>query len=323
MNISEDLKLEYKIINKGIISLLLKLLERNSQELLLVIVIYLKKLSVFIENKSQMKELNVIKSLTPLLFLDNELLIFNTLKLIYNLMIDREVRVYLIRCGVLSKLVSLFTKGYYNSVIVSIFYLISCEAKYVAVFVNYPQIVGVLLEKALQDVEYKTVLYSLLSNLATNYHLVQAMLDNSDYSEITKATFLENNLPLLRLCRNVSCHNDNLCKLSLANYLDNLIETMINSLDKSAHLVECAAILINLAPIQMDWLKLYQKYSIANFLFKVFDQYRSDKKPGEFALRYSLLFVAATSHQAEITLLLVQQNIVNRLIDLLNGKIFY
>lgn len=322
MNISEDLKLEYKIINKGIVSILFKLLERNSQDLLLVIVIYLKKLSIFNENKTQMKELNILKSLTPLLFLDNELLIFNTLKLIYNLMIDREVRIHFIRCGALSKLISFFTKGCYTSAIVSIFYLISCEAKYVSIFANYPQLIGLLLEKSLQNVEYKTVLYNLLANLAANYHLAQAMLDSSDYSEILKVTFLDSNLPLLRLCRNISSHSDPLLKLSLVNYQEILVETMLSSLEtKSAHLVECAAILTNLASVNIEWIKLYEKYSIDDFLFKVFDLHRVDKKSGELSLRYTLLLVAASAHQAEVTLFLVQRNIVNRLIDLLNGKL--
>src|SRR5699024_746650 len=140
---------------------LIKLLERNSQELLLIIVIYLKKLSVFVENKTQMKELAIHKSLNSLLYLDNEVLIYKTLKLIYNLMIDQEIRVYFIRSGIFSKLVSFFLKGTFMSVIVSIFYLISCEHKYISIFKGHPQLVEMLLEKMLQDVAFKSVLYSL------------------------------------------------------------------------------------------------------------------------------------------------------------------
>lgn len=320
MNISEDLKLEYKIINKGIISYLIKLLDRNSQDLLLVIVIYLKKLSVFIENKTQMKEMNIMKYLTPLLFLDNELLIFNTLKLIYNLLIDQEIRVYFIRSGVLSKLVSFLTKGNYISVIVSILYLISCESKHINIFVNYGQLVDLLMEKALQNVEYKTVLFSLLANLANNYTLAQLIVNSSDYSELIKTAFIDNDVHLLRLTRNISCHNDNLFKLSLVNYQDNLVEIMLTNLNQSHNLSHCAAILTNLSSIQMDWLKLYRKYSIDDFLLRVFELNRSDKKSVELALANVLLFIAATSHQQQVTTYLVGKHMVDRLIDLLNGR---
>lgn len=343
MNISEDLKLEYKIINKGIISILYKLLERNSQELLLVIVIYLKKLSVFIENKAAMKDLNLMKSLSPLLFLDNELLIFNTLKLMYNLSIDREMRIYFIRCGIFSKLVSFFTKGAYTSVIVSLFYLVSCEAKYVTIFANHPQLVGLLMEKALMNnLEYRTVLYNLLANLAANYHLAQAMLDCSDsYNELLKLTFTlqqpadaGNCLALLRFCRNISCHSDALFKLSLIGHQERILTMMMSSdlRQKSDQLVECAGILTNLSLCQpasavqtavgIDWVNLYRKHAVDGFLRKIFNQQWADKKAGELALRYVLLLVAASAHQSEVTTFLYEQNIIDRLIDLLNGKFF-
>lgn len=333
MNISEDLKLEYKIINKGIISICYKLLERNSQELLLVIVIYLKKLSVFIENKTAMKELNLMKSLSPLLFLDNELLIFNTLKLMYNLSIDREMRIYFIRCGIFSKLVSFFTKGAYTSVIVSLFYLVSCEARYVSIFANHPQLVGLLMEKALVNrLEYRTVLYNLLANLTANYHLAQAVLDCSDsYNELLKLTFTQEqpadagtSCALLRFCRNISSHSDALLTLSLLGYQEQFLSMMMASdlRQKSTdQLVECAAILTNLTAVGIDWVKLYRKHAaLDGFLRKVFHQQWADKKAGELALRYVLLLVAASAHQSEVTTWLYEQNMIDRLIDLLNGK---
>ncbi|KAI2808701.1 Kinesin-associated protein 3, partial [Blomia tropicalis] len=319
MNISEDLKLEFKIINKEIISLLVKLLERNNQDLLLIIVIYLKKLSVFIENKNQMKELSVLKYLTALLFVDNELLIFNTLKLMYNLMIDREIRISFIRNSSLSKLISFFGKGSYMPVIVSIFYLISCEAKYVVIFANYPQLIGQLLEKALQNVDYRTVLYDLLANMAHNPQLAQIMYESEDFNEIVKITFLDNNINLLRLCRNISCHDNNSLKLTLVNFQENLIETMINSQNNTPQLIECAATLTNLSRVQSDWLDLYQKYPIYNFLIQVFDSNSKLKKSNTSnVLWYVLLFVAATCHQAELSVYLIKNNFVDRMIELLN-----
>lgn len=382
LNISEDLALEVKIVGKGVVPLLLKLLERHSQELLLVVVLYLKKLSVFGENATAMREMRgagpLVSSISPLLFLDNELLVFNALKLLYNLALDREVRVALIRGGVFSKLVSFFSKGgggVYSSVIVSLFYLVSCEqqgnsslkhSKTLAALFgsHHPQLMGLLMEKAVLEegprgpLEYRPVLCSLLANLAANYQLAQAMVvDCSEaYGELLKITFatLESSakdssgngtgLALLRLWRNVSCHGDPLFKLALSNYQERFLKLLLSvegDLQRNSELlIEVAGILTNLSSPtssassssssvestgNIDWLKLYRKYPVDGFLRKAFNQQwagNDRRKVCEPMLRSLLLMVAGAAHQREMTTFLFEQNIVERLIDLLNGKWF-
>ena len=51
LNLAEDLQIERKMKNKGIIEMLVRILERvHNKDLLLLVVSFLKKLSVFIEN---------------------------------------------------------------------------------------------------------------------------------------------------------------------------------------------------------------------------------------------------------------------------------
>ena len=54
LNLAEDLNVELKMKNKGIVGMLSKTLERNNSELLILVVSFLKKLSIFIENKNEM-----------------------------------------------------------------------------------------------------------------------------------------------------------------------------------------------------------------------------------------------------------------------------
>jgi hypothetical protein len=58
LNLAEDIKVEMKMVNKQIVVLLIKTLERTNPELLILVVSFLKKLSIFIENKSSMVILN-------------------------------------------------------------------------------------------------------------------------------------------------------------------------------------------------------------------------------------------------------------------------
>ncbi len=54
LNLAEDLKVEMKMRNKQIVQMLVKTLERDNHELLILVISFLKKLSIFVENKNEM-----------------------------------------------------------------------------------------------------------------------------------------------------------------------------------------------------------------------------------------------------------------------------
>ena len=54
LNLAEDISVEMKMINKSIVVHLIQTLERENPELLILVVSFLKKLSIFIENKDIM-----------------------------------------------------------------------------------------------------------------------------------------------------------------------------------------------------------------------------------------------------------------------------
>lgn len=58
MNLGEDPNIEKKMRKNGIIRILIRMLERNDFHLLIVTLLFLKKLSIFTESKNEM----VIKS---------------------------------------------------------------------------------------------------------------------------------------------------------------------------------------------------------------------------------------------------------------------
>lgn len=53
-NLAESPFIEQKMINKGIVSLLTRLLSRTNEELIILTVSFLKKLSIYGENKDEM-----------------------------------------------------------------------------------------------------------------------------------------------------------------------------------------------------------------------------------------------------------------------------
>lgn len=54
LNLAEDLTVEMKMRNKNVVKMLVKCLDRDNFELLILVVSFLKKMSIFIENKTEM-----------------------------------------------------------------------------------------------------------------------------------------------------------------------------------------------------------------------------------------------------------------------------
>jgi hypothetical protein len=64
LNLAEDLQIERKMKNRMIISQLMSMLDRNNPDLLFIVLNFLKKLSIFGENKTEMKERGLASKLT-------------------------------------------------------------------------------------------------------------------------------------------------------------------------------------------------------------------------------------------------------------------
>lgn len=78
--------------NRGTIPLLVSMMERNNPDLLFIVLNFLKKLSIFGDNKNEMKESGIIEKLTRFIPCNNQLLLQIALRLTFNLSFDEEIR---------------------------------------------------------------------------------------------------------------------------------------------------------------------------------------------------------------------------------------
>ena len=74
LNLAEDTRVEQKMRNRALVLQLSTLLDRENHELLILVVSFLKKLSIFRENKDEMATAGVIKKLARVIPCDNEVL---------------------------------------------------------------------------------------------------------------------------------------------------------------------------------------------------------------------------------------------------------
>ena len=107
LNLSEDPRVEEKMTRKRIVSLLASVLGRENEELLILAVSFLKKLSCYSENKEEMKALGVVEKLAPLLSSPNADLTNAVVRLVLNLSFDSDLRQRMVKAGMLQRFVPL------------------------------------------------------------------------------------------------------------------------------------------------------------------------------------------------------------------------
>ena len=315
LNLSEDIKVEQKMVNKGIIALLIKTLERDSQELLLVVVTFLKKLSVYLENKNQMKELAIMEKLSPLLSLTNDNLVANTLKLMHNLVFDNQLRIVLIKLGLIPKLINFLSKDRHSKIVLTILYQVSREDKWKALFSYSSECINLIVRKVLKpNPNYYFETISLAINLALNQRNTQLMAENSNFNQlITKALETKDSL-LLKLLRNISFHDDPI-KMYFLDYHKDLVQIMVTNQNEEV-VVECAAILSNLTLNQINWKSLFDEYKIFEWIEP---QIKAGNTTDDDVILQIVIFIGTAAQQEECALYLFKLQIIKYLIALLNG----
>lgn len=116
LHLSEDRNIEIKMVNKGIIGCLVKTLDReNWFQLLFLSIQFLKRLSVYEENKDSILSMGIVDKLSTIL--ENQITsssighLINTLELVYNLSFDSKFRSSIIHNNLVSKIFSFLPRA--------------------------------------------------------------------------------------------------------------------------------------------------------------------------------------------------------------------
>ncbi|CAD8127078.1 unnamed protein product [Paramecium sonneborni] len=129
MNMAEDPIIENKMRKRKIITFLLRMLERNNFYLLIVTLLFLKKLSIVNECKLQMVEENCIRKLKRFFSADNNVLLQLSLGLLKNLCFDSEARLQIEQNGFIPDIVKLLKIPNYRFVSIVLLYLLTLDDK--------------------------------------------------------------------------------------------------------------------------------------------------------------------------------------------------
>ncbi|XP_064483666.1 kinesin-associated protein 3-like [Ornithodoros turicata] len=313
LNLAEHPKSEIKMVNRGIVPMLVKSLERDDADLLLLVVSFLKKLSVYYENTAEMAKLGVIQWLAPLLpsrpDLQNALL-----RLLLNLSFDLELRAGMVRVGLLPKLVDLLRDPTSAPVVLCILYHISMDDRCKSHFTYtdcIPIIVKLLLHYIGECVPLEPA--ALAINLAASKRNAQLICEHLD--ALVGQAFRHHDPVLMKVIRNISQH-DGPTKTALMEHTP-LIASALQSVKNEEFVLECIGTLGNLNVPEMNFSGLLQEHRLVQWIKEILE---SKESADDMLLEVVVLVGTVTSCDVACAHLLVEGGIVLSLTNLLGAK---
>lgn len=207
LNIAENTAFEEKMCRKNIIRMLVKTLDRQSVELLVLVVTFLKKLSIIRDNKDEMNRMDVVSKFPRILQSSDTELLHVTLRLIFNLSFDASLRSQMIRIGLLPKMVTFLSDEKHHEIVTKILYHFSLDDKVKSMF-TYTEAVPLAIDMLLLNLSPKVDmdLIALCINLALNKRNATLMVENNRLHTLMSRAFKYQDSLLMKLVRNISQH---------------------------------------------------------------------------------------------------------------------
>ncbi|XP_014853215.1 PREDICTED: kinesin-associated protein 3 isoform X2 [Poecilia mexicana] len=314
LNLAEDTRTELKMRNKNIVQMLVKLLERDDQELLLVAVSFLKKLSIILDNKNDMAEAAAVEKLARLLPCDHPELQSATCRLLLNLSFDAALRSQMVQAGLVPRLSSLLADEAQRQLAMCVLYHISMDDRFKPMFAHtdcIPQLMKMMLGGEEQlDVE----LVSLCINLAANRSNAQVFCEGNGLKLLMRRALKLKDVLVMKMIRNLSQHGGATQNLFLDHVGD--LAAQIGEDEAEEFVIECLGTLANLTIPDLDWELVLREYGLVPYL-------KRRLKPGsaeDDLILEVVILIGTVSMDDSCAAMLAKSGIIPALIDLLNAQ---
>lgn len=260
LNMAENVKLEEKMRRKNIVKMLVKALDRQNIDLLMLVSTFLKKLSIVGDNKDEMSALNIVTKLPRLFQNPHTDLIQVTLKLVFNLSFDGALRRKMIAAGYLNMLVMFINDEKHHGIGVKILYHMSLDDKVKAMF-THTECVQMATDAIILNLNVKVDLdlIALCINLSLNRRNAQIMVEGQRLHSLMDRAFKYQDALLMKLLRNISQHES--LQLHFIDYVGDLAR-ILTICDDESFIVECLGILGNLALTDLDYSQILQNFQL-------------------------------------------------------------
>ncbi|KAK2494481.1 hypothetical protein MC885_010841, partial [Smutsia gigantea] len=315
LNLAEDTRTELKMRNKNIVRMLVKALDRDNFELLILVVSFLKKLSIFMENKNDMVEMDIVEKLVKMIPCEHEDLLNITLRLLLNLSFDTGLRNKMVQVGLLPKLTGLLGNENYKQISMCVLYHISMDDRFKSMFAYtdcIPQLMKMLFECSDERIDLELISFCI--NLAANKRNVQIICEGNGLKMLMKRALKFKDPLLMKMIRNISQH-DGPTKNLFIDYVGDLAAQVSND-EEEEFVIECLGTLANLTIPDLDWELVLKEYKLVPYL-------KDKLKPGaaeDDLVLEVVIMIGTVSMDDSCAALLAKSGIIPALIELLNAQ---
>ncbi|XP_032854494.1 kinesin-associated protein 3 isoform X1 [Tyto alba] len=316
LNLAEDTRTELKMRNKNIVHMLVKALDRDNFELLILVVSFLKKLSIFMENKNDMVEMDIVEKLVKMVPCEHEDLLNITLRLLLNLSFDTGLRNKMVQVGLLPKLTALLANENYKQVAMCILYHISMDDRFKSMFAYtdcIPQLMKMLFECPDERVDLELISFCI--NLAANKRNVQLICEGNGLKMLMKRALKFKDPLLMKMIRNISQH-DGPTKSLFIDYVGDLAAQISND-EEEEFVIECLGTLANLTLPDLDWELVLKEYKLVPYLK---DKLKPAGSAEDDLVLEVVIMIGTVSMDDSCAALLAKSGIIPALIELLNAQ---
>ncbi|KAM6938814.1 kinesin-associated protein 3a [Lycodopsis pacificus] len=315
LNLAEDTRTELKMRNKNIVHTLVKILDREDEELLLVVVSFLKKLSIFLENKNDMAETFAVEKLARLVPCDHEYLLSTNLRLLLNLSFDTSLRSQMVQTGLLPKVSSLLADEAQRQLSMCILYHISMDDRFKSMFADtdcIPQLMKMVFDCGEETMD--VALISLCINLAANKSNAKVICEGNGLKMLMKRAVKLKDVLVMKMIRNLSQHSGPTKSLFLDHVGDLAAE--ISQEEAEEFVIECLGTLANLTIADLDWALVLKEYNLVPYLK---DRIKPGSAEDDLILEV-VIMIGTVSMDDSCAAMLAKSGIIPALIELLNAR---
>ena len=315
LNLAEDLGVEKKLRKKAIASYLVDILERRNLELLILVTTFLKKLSIYQENKDDMKRLGVVEKLALLLSAKNSVLLSHILDLLINLSFDKDLVGDMIKYGILSSLAELVRVPAFSSKALNVLYHISVHDEHKGSF-GYG-VVSLIRARILEDDEryLPEDLMALAINLAMEEKTAVLLCEDGGLELYIQRVLATGDSLLMKFIANLGLHPGDF-KMMFLDYIDELVSLAKKSGSNPEFQVEALALLGSLAIPNFNYERLLEEYDLLSFATPLLDV---ASVPDDVALQ-AVVFVGTVAVDPETAPRIAATSIIPDLMALMSAR---
>ena len=289
LHLSEEYKTEYKMVKKDIVGCIMKNLGRQNINLLLELLIFLKKLSMFAVNKDTMIKNGILEKVMDLFKIGHPLIWKFNIDLLFNLSFDQKFRLkFLEKKEYFMNINELFKKNKeYRSIIIRFFYNLSLEEKSMPLFyesdcllilneliIKFPEN---LIAAELAALTLNLVTYPLNAKKIASKGRIKALIERAlKFSDFHLIKIVKN---ILKYSDDDEANDDTLDDHSVINeiveeYIDDYFMKILKTKSEgNEFLIETIEIL---SYIETDWYERLDKHKLIHFFEKELKENRYD-----------------------------------------------